>query len=39
MEQLKKANELLKKEVGIDRQSLTSREKTQLVVRNFVCEA
>ncbi|MBC7482209.1 MAG: hypothetical protein H7337_10025 [Rhizobacter sp.] len=36
---LKKANELLKKEVGIDRQSLTSREKTQLVVRNFVCEA
>ena len=28
---LKKANELLKKEVGIDRQSLTNREKTQLV--------
>ena len=28
---LKKANELLKKELGIDRQSLTNREKTQLV--------
>ena len=28
---LKKANELLKKEVGIDRQSLTNREKAQLV--------
>ena len=28
---LKKANELLKKELGIDRQELTNREKTQLV--------
>jgi transposase InsO family protein/transposase-like protein len=28
---LKKANELLKKELGIDRQCLTNREKTQLV--------
>ncbi len=28
---LKKANELLKKELGIDRQPLTNREKTQLV--------
>lgn len=28
---LKKANELLKKELGIDRQLLTNREKTQLV--------
>ena len=28
---LKKANELLKKELGIDRQDLTNREKTQLV--------
>ena len=28
---LKKANELLKKELGIDRQHLTNREKTQLV--------
>ena len=28
---LKKANELLKKELGIDRQNLTNREKTQLV--------
>jgi transposase InsO family protein/transposase-like protein len=28
---LKKANELLKKELGIDRQQLTNREKTQLV--------
>ena len=28
---LKKANELLKKELGIDRPSLTNREKTQLV--------
>ena len=28
---LKKANELLRKELGIDRQSLTNREKTQLV--------
>ena len=28
---LKKANELLKKELGIDLQRLTNREKTQLV--------
>jgi putative transposase len=28
---LKKANEIIKKDVGIDRQSLTNREKTQLV--------
>ena len=44
---LKKANELLKKELGIDQQHLTNREKTQLVdaliqaytLTELLCEA